>query len=156
MWPRWTISLRPCHLSMPQHCLMPLWYTSIFHPRSLNDFLSGSDASRISVAQCSASPSEWTILKTLMKPYWRRWTILPSEGMSISEIWRLYVWSGSTNRLDLRRVHQCHFRKRINFRLSILEYHESKRTQFGWNFRSAAARSISLKWSFLFFPSFSG
>ena len=156
MWPRWTISLRPWHLSMPQHCLMPRWYTSMFHPRSLNDFLSGSDASRISVAQCSASPSEWTTLKTLMKPYWRRWTTLPSGGMSISEIWRLYVWSGSTNLLDLRRVHQCHFRDRISFRLSILEYHESKRTQFGLNWRSYAARIMSLKWSFLFFPSFFG
>lgn len=156
MWPRWTISLRAWHLSIPQHCLMPRWYTSMFHPSSLNDFLSGSEASRISVAQCSASPSEWTTLKTLMKPYWRKWTTLPSGGISISEIWRLYVWSGSTSLLDLRRVHQCHFRDRISFRLSILEYHESKRTQLGWNCRYSAARIVSLKWSFLFFPSLSG
>ena len=90
LWRRATISLRPWHLSIPQHCLMLRWYTSIFHPRSLNDFLSDSDASRILVAQCSASPSEWTTRKTLMKPYWRRWTTLPSGSMSISDIWRLY------------------------------------------------------------------
>lgn len=58
---------------------------------------------------------------------------------------RLNVLSGSTNMLDLNRVHQCHFSERINFRLSILEYHESKMTQPGLNFRSSAARSISRK-----------
>ena len=26
-----------------------------------------------------------------MKPYWRKWTPLPSGGISISDIWRLYV-----------------------------------------------------------------
>lgn len=125
---RCTTSFLPWHLSMPQHCLMSRWYSSLFHPRSLNDILSDSDASRISVAQCSGSlwsERSWT-------PWWNRIVsgeqLFLREGHQYKKTERLYVWSGSTNRLDLCRVHQCHFSERINFRLSILEYHESKMT----------------------------
>jgi hypothetical protein len=104
----------------------------------------------------SASRSERMILNILTNPYWCRWIIYPSGGIIISEIWLLLGSSWFTRRLDLRRVHQCNFEERISFRFPIFEYQKSKITQTGRNRRSSVAWIMSLKWLFLFFPSFEG
>lgn len=110
IWPRWTAFLRPWHLSIPQHHLIPRWYSSIFHRRSLNDFLSGSDASRMSATQCSASSSEWTILNTFTNPYCDRCTTLPSGWYRFQKQYDYtsdpglptdWIWVGYTNALLL-------------------------------------------------------
>ena len=155
IWPRCIDSFLPWHCSIPQNCLIPRWYSSIFQPNPLKVSLSVSDASRISVAQNSKSSSDFPVLNTLMNPYPRKWTILPSVGISTSEIGRLPVSSGLTSRLDFSRVNQCQGIDRTKFRFSILAYQLSNTMHFGLNSRCFAVFSMSLKWSFLVLPSVS-
>ncbi len=79
MWLRIDFAFLTWARSIPQHCLIPRWYSSIPHEAPDSSSLFALPISMSSVAQYSVlSPFAETLLNTLIIPYPRRWTTLPT------------------------------------------------------------------------------
>ena len=146
---------RPWHLSILQHCLIPRWYSSIFPPEFLNDFLSDSDASRMSGARRSDScqnEQSWMPLRTILWQmhnlslrqyrFQKHCDYSSDPGLPTDRIWVGYT-------MPLQRTDQFQV---FNTRIPGIE----KMTIPGLDFRESTVRIISLNWSFLVLLSLSG